>query len=167
MQKYRDALTEEQEQSILGVCGGNAGVSPLMLSFICGVLCNNVLAKPHWKQDHITVTACPVHSHTPTQARLILRVDPLRCQNFVSKLREDLTGESRAFQTVQRVMKSCIEYVPAELRAAFLKLHLFPDQFSLEDAASLWGVQQEQAGEMLWELIKFALVTVHSDRYLM
>jgi hypothetical protein len=167
MQKYRGALTEEQEQSILGVSGGNAGVSPLMLSVICGVLCNNVLAKPHWKQDHITVTACPVHSHTPTQARLILRVGPLCCQNFVSKLRKDLTGESRAFQTVQRVMKSCIEYVPAELRAAFLKLHLFPDQFSLEDAASLWGVQQEQADEMLWELIKFALVTVHSDRYLM
>ena len=169
MQTFRAdprALTEEQEQSILGVSGGNAGVSPLMLSVICGVLCNNVLANPRWKQGDTTVTACPVHSHTPTQAPLS-RVDPLRCQKFVSRLRDDLAGENRAFQTVQRVMKSCIEYVPATLRAAFLKLHLFPDQFSLEDAASLWGVQQERAEEMLWELIKFALVSAHSDGYLM
>ena len=49
------ALTEEQEQSILGV-SGNAGVSPLMLSVICGVLCNNVLRNPHWKQDHTLAT---------------------------------------------------------------------------------------------------------------
>lgn len=92
---------------------------------------------------------------------------PLRCQDFVSRLRDDLSGENLAFQQVQRVMKSCIEYVPAELRADFLKLHLFPDQFSLEDAASLWGVQRKQAKDMLRELIKFALVTAQSDGYLM
>ena len=65
MQKYRDALTEEQEQSILGVCGGNAGVSPLMLSVICGVLCNKVLADPKWEKDDTTVTASALHSHIP------------------------------------------------------------------------------------------------------
>ena len=64
MQKYRDALTEEQEQSILGV-SGNAGVSPLMLSVICGVLCNKVLNGPMWVKDDTTVTASPLHSHTP------------------------------------------------------------------------------------------------------
>jgi len=92
---------------------------------------------------------------------------PLRCQDFVSRLRDDLSGENPDFQLVQRAMKSCIEYVPAELRAAFLKLHLFPDQFSLEDAASLWEVQRKQAKDMLRELIKFALVTAQSDGYLM
>ena len=58
------ALTEEQEQSILGV-SGNAGVSPLMLSVICGVLCNKVLNGPMWVKDDTTVTASPLHSHTP------------------------------------------------------------------------------------------------------
>jgi hypothetical protein len=68
MQKFRDgpqALTEEQEQSILGVSGGNAGVSPLMLSVICGVLCRQVLNDPTWEKDETTVIACAVHSHTP------------------------------------------------------------------------------------------------------
>ena len=93
---------------------------------------------------------------------MILRLMPLRCQDFVSSLCNDLGGEDDAFEEVQRVMKSCIEYVPAELRAAFLKLHLFPDQFSLEDATSLWEVQRKQGKDMLRELIKFALVTAHS-----
>jgi hypothetical protein len=88
-------------------------------------------------------------------------VTPLRCQEFVSTLLKDLAGENGDFGKLQRVMRSCIEYVPAELRTAFLKLHLFPDQFCLEDAASLWGVQQKQAKGMLRELIKFALVTAH------
>ena len=92
---------------------------------------------------------------------------PLRCQDFVSSLCNNLGGKDDAFEEVQSVMKSCIEYVPAELRAAFLKLHLFPDQFSLEDAASLWEVQRKQAKDMLRELIKFALVTAQSDGYLM
>ena len=64
MQKYRDALTEEQEQSILGV-SGNAGVSPLMLSVICAVLCNKVLNDQTWEKDDTTVTASALHSHTP------------------------------------------------------------------------------------------------------
>ena len=72
---------------------------------------------------------------------MILRLMPLRCQDFVSSLCNNLGGKDDAFEEVRSVMKSCIEYVPAELRADFLKLHLFPDQFSLEDAASLWGVQ--------------------------
>ena len=93
---------------------------------------------------------------------MILRLMPLRCQDFVSSLCNNLGGKDDAFEEVQSVMKSCIEYVPAELRADFLKLHLFPDQFSLEDAASLWGVQQKQAKGMLRELINFALVTAHS-----
>lgn len=87
----------------------------------------------------------------------------LRWQDFVSRLRKDLAGENRAFKEVQRVMRSCIEYVPADLRAAFLKLHLFPDKFSLVDAATLWGLQRKQAKERLSELIKFALVTAHFD----
>ena len=63
MQMYREgprALTEEQEQSILGV-SGNAGVSPLMLSVICGVLCNKVLANPTWEKDDTTVTTSAIH----------------------------------------------------------------------------------------------------------
>ena len=87
----------------------------------------------------------------------------LLSQDFVSTLRKDLAGENRAFQEVQRVMRSCIEYIPADLRAAFLKLHLFPDKFSLEDAATLWGLRRKQAKDMLSELIKFALVTAHCD----
>ena len=83
---------------------------------------------------------------------------PLRCQDFISNLRDNVAGDDDAFHEVQRVMRLCIEYVPAELRAAFLQLHLFPDQFSLEDAASLWDVERKQAKDMLWELIKFALV---------
>ena len=68
MQKYQEgprALTEDEERSILGVSGGNAGVSPLMLSVICGVLCNKVLADPTWEKDDTTVTASALHSHTP------------------------------------------------------------------------------------------------------
>ena len=58
------ALTEEQEQSILGV-SGNAGVSPLMLRVICAVLCNKVLNDQTWEKDDTTVTASALHSHTP------------------------------------------------------------------------------------------------------
>ena len=68
MQEYQEgprALTEDEERSILGVSGGNAGVSPLMLSVICGVLCNKVLADPKWEKDDTTVTASALHSHTP------------------------------------------------------------------------------------------------------
>ena len=36
-----------------------------MLSVICGVLCNKVLADPKWEKDDTTVTASALHSHTP------------------------------------------------------------------------------------------------------
>ena len=76
MQEFQDpnprALSGEQEQSILGVSGGNAGVSPLMLSFICGVLCNKVLTGVNWEKDDTTVSqplAHPPQPHTQAHGR--------------------------------------------------------------------------------------------------
>ena len=61
---------------------------------------------------------------------------------------------------VQSVMDVSFGYLPDDLRRRFLELHLFPDQFTKEDAKALWPPTQgaDPTREMLKNLVRYNLL---------
>jgi hypothetical protein len=124
-------LTEVQENSILELCGAR-GMSPLALSVICGVL--------RYEFDEQLFTKSDRSSYLADLGSALVRAD------------------SNDFSKLQTVVKHSIERVPAADRAAFLQLHLFPDRFTVSDAAALWARDEEDARLLLLRLKKASLV---------
>ena len=131
-------LTDAQEASILDVCGAR-GVSPLALSVVCGVL------RYEFGEQLVTESDRAL---------------------YLADLGEAVSHAGSEFSELQTVMKHSIEKVPAADRAAFLQLHLFPDRFTVGDAAALWAVDEEDARKLLLRLKKASLVDYASESYL-
>jgi len=109
---------------------GSRGVSPLALTIVCGVLRNEF-------------------------------ADPL-CDrsDYLSKLAVAIGAKDSEFHEVQSVMDISFGYLPDSLRRRFLELHLFPDQFTKEDAKALWPPTQgtDPTREMLQSLVRYNLL---------
>lgn len=131
----RPRLSEDEQQQVLSA-SGSRGVSPLALSIVCGVLRSRL---------------------TAPDAMLFDRAE------FLHGLLANITGADD-FKRVQEVMACSFNYLQQDVRAAFLQLHLFPDTFTLADAAVLWGVEQRRAKELLSSMLAFNVVCVRRSQ---
>ena len=134
-------LDTEEENRVHTACGVN-GSSPLAITVVCGVL-RHILKdqkqKPKWSLE--------------------------RREKYFDDLRSKVAGSTDDFKELQDVMRVSFGYLPnPELKAAFLKLHLFPDHFSLAHAARVLGQDELRAEELLGELIDFRLLTWDQER---
>ena len=136
-------LSPDEENRVRTACGVN-GSSPLAITVVCGVL-RHILKdrqKPRWSLE--------------------------RREKYVDDLRSKVSGSANDFKELQDVMRVSFGYLPgrdeSELKAAFLKLHLFPDHFSLAHAARVLGQGEPRTEELLGELIDFRLLTWDQER---
>ena len=134
-------LSPDEENRVRTACGVN-GSSPLAITVVCGVL-RHILKdrqKPRWSLE--------------------------RREKYFDDLRSKVSGSANDFKELQDVMRVSFGYLPTpELKAAFLKLHLFPDHFSLAHAARVLGQDELRAEELLGELIDFRLLTWDQERF--
>jgi hypothetical protein len=122
------ALDQAEQNQVLSACGSR-GVSPLALSVVCGVL----------------------HHRMRTDVFFDRAL-------FLNTLLEKMVDCDDDFKRVQDVMECSFRYLQREERVAFLKLHLFPDVFTLSEAAGLWGVDESVAKLLLKSMLGFNLV---------
>ena len=118
----------KEEEETILSVCGRRGVSPLALSIVCGVL------------------------------RRAFEDDLCDRQEYLTTLSTDLGNADTEFAELQLVMKHSIEKVNPSDRAAFLKLHLFPDRFSQDYAAALWGLSDTETRKTLIRLKDAALL---------
>ena len=108
MPQANPKLEVKEQSDILAACGAR-GVSPLALKVVCGVLRE---LEQDWDGEQDRRSA------------------------YLMDLSQRI-GSEDAFVEVQSVMKCSFGYLSADLRKHFLKLFLFPDQFTRDDAARL------------------------------
>ena len=128
-------LEASEEDDVLQACGSR-GVSPLALTIVCGVLISE-FADPLYDQND-------------------------RCE-YLKQLIVAISDPQGDFYEVQKVMGISFKYVPDELRRHFLELHLFPDQFTIQDAEALWpAAQASNVKKMLVDLKRYNLLSYTS-----
>ena len=141
MPDAKPELDGTEVDDILTACGAR-GVSPLALKVVSGVLRRK---EEDWDGEKD------------------------RRSEYLRELKLKIANTDE-FSEVQEVMRISFGYLNHDLRRQFLKLHLFPDQFTREDAACLLEGDEMSASkgtrrtpDVLDELVKFNLVTRTKD----
>ena len=135
-------LSEDEETSVGGACGK----SPLAITVVCGVL-RHLLRQPKNKR----------------------KWSGEKRDEYLTQLRGLVARKNDDFKDLQDVMRVSFNYLTDTLKAAFLKLHVFPDNFSQGSAARVLNLSEKEANDLLEKLIDFRLLTWNADHeeYLM
>jgi hypothetical protein len=129
------AFDDKEQDQILAACGGGAGAGAGVSPLALAIVAGMLRQKAK---------------------------NPLgfNRQKYLNKLVQEITS---ATSKVQKVMRVTFEYLPDDLRSDFLKLHLFPDMFSAEDAGTLLNKDWD---DVLPALGEYNLLTKRDGEYL-